>query len=66
MSIVGLFCLGLIFGILAFRKANAALKIIDTYQVAQEKRSMLIFAKVLGIVDLVVWAIILVSRIMIS
>ena len=64
MSIVGLFCFGLIFGILAFRKANAALKVIDTYQVAQEKRSMLMVAKVLGIIDFVVWAIGLVARIM--
>jgi hypothetical protein len=64
MSIVGLFCFGFILGFLAFRKANSALSEITTYQVAEDKRSMLTVAKVLGIVDIIVWAIGLVARIM--
>jgi hypothetical protein len=64
MSIVGLFCFGFILGFLAFRKANSALSEIMTYQVAEDKRSMLTVAKVLGIVDIIVWAIGLVARIM--
>ena len=64
MSIVGLFCLGFILGFLAFRKANSALNDIKTYQVADDKRSMLMVAKVLGIIDIIAWGIGLVARIM--
>jgi hypothetical protein len=64
MSIVGIFCFGFIFGFLAFRKANEALKTIDTYQVAQDKRGMLTAAKVIGIIDIVLWALGLLARIM--
>jgi hypothetical protein len=64
MSIVGLFCFGFILGFLAFRKANSALDEIRLYQVAEDKRSMLTVAKVLGIIDIVAWAIGLVARIM--
>lgn len=64
MSIVGLFCFGFILGFLAFRKANSAIDEINLYQVAQDKRSMLTVAKVLGVIDIVAWAIGLVARIM--
>jgi hypothetical protein len=66
MSIVGLFCLGFILGFLAFRKANSALQTIKTYGVGEEKRSMLMVAKVLGIIDIVAWAIGLVARFALS
>ena len=62
LSIVGLFCLGFILGILAYRKANEALDTISTYGVAQEKRGLATAAKILGIVDIVFWALALVAR----
>jgi hypothetical protein len=55
LSIVGLFCFGFIFGYLAFRKANAALETIAIYEVAQDKKSLAMTAKVLSIVDIVAW-----------
>lgn len=63
MSIIGLFCFGFILGILAFRKANEALETIATYQVAQEKRSIAMAAKILGIVDIVAWVLVIIARI---
>jgi hypothetical protein len=63
MSIIGFFCLGFILGLLAFRKANEGLQIIDIYQVGHEKRGMLMTAKVLSIIDIVMWAIGLLLRI---
>jgi hypothetical protein len=62
LSIVGIFCFGFIFGFLAFRKANEALETIDMYGVAQEKRSLAMTAKVLGILDIVLWAVGLLAR----
>lgn len=63
MSIIGLFCFGFIFGILAFRKANAALENISIYGVAQEKRGLATAAKIIGILDIVLWVLALVARI---
>lgn len=63
LSIIGLFCFGFIFGIIAFRKANEAIETIDVYQVAREKRGLAVFAKVLGIIDIIGWAIVLLGRI---
>jgi hypothetical protein len=62
MAIVGVFCFGFILGFLAFRKANNALEIIKLYQVAQDKQTMATVAKVLGIIDIVGWAVGLVLR----
>ena len=62
LSIVGLFCFGFILGILAFRKANEAIETIDMYEVAQDKRGLAVAAKVLGIIDVIGWAIALLSR----
>lgn len=62
MSIVGLFCFGFIFGILAFRKANEALETIAIYEVAQEKKGIATAAKILGIIDIVFWVLALIAR----
>ena len=66
LSIVGLFCFGFIFGILAFKKANNAIEIIDIYEVAKDSRSLAMGAKILGIFDIVGWVIALVARIVLS
>ena len=66
LSVVGLFCFGFIFGFLAYRKANEALETIAIYEVAQEKRSLAMTAKVIGIIDIVGWIIALVARIALS
>jgi hypothetical protein len=62
MSIVGLFCFGFIFGFLAFRKANEAIETIDIYDVARDKRGLAMTAKVIGIIDIVLWGLGLVLR----
>ncbi len=62
MAIFGIFCFGFILGFLAFRKANEALETIDIYDVAHEKRGLATAAKILGIIDIVLWAIGLVLR----
>lgn len=62
MSIVGLFCFGFILGFLAVRKANEALETIAIYEVAQDKKGMAMAAKILGIIDIVFWALALVAR----
>jgi hypothetical protein len=62
LAIVGVFCFGFIFGFLAYRKANEALETIDIYDVAHDKRGMATAAKILGIIDIVLWAIGLVLR----
>jgi hypothetical protein len=62
LSIVGLFCFGFILGFLAFRKANDVLETIAIYEVAQDKKSIAMTAKVLGIIDIVGWAIALMAR----
>jgi len=66
MSLIGVFCFGFILGILAYRKAEAALETIAIYQVAQEKRSMATAAKILGILDIVLWVLGLVARFALS
>jgi hypothetical protein len=66
LSIVGLFCFGFILGFLAFRKANEALETIAIYEVAQEKRSLAMTAKVLSILDIVGWIVALVARFALS
>jgi hypothetical protein len=63
LSIVGLFCFGFIFGFLAFRKANEAIETIDIYEVARDKRGLAMAAKVLGIIDIVLWGLGLLARI---
>jgi len=66
LSIVGLFCFGFIFGYLAFRKANEALETIAIYEVAQDKRSLAMTAKILGILDIVAWIVGLIARFALS
>lgn len=66
LSIVGLFCFGFILGFLAFRKANEALETIAIYEVAQDKRSLAMTAKVLSIIDIVGWIVALVARFALS
>lgn len=63
LSILGFFCFGFILGILAFRAANRALETIDMYDVAHEKRGLAMTAKVLSIVDIVLWGVGLILRI---
>jgi hypothetical protein len=65
-SIIGIFCFGFIFGFLAFRKANQVIEIIDTYEVAQEKRGLATAAKIIGIIDIALWAVGLVLRVALS
>ena len=55
LSILGVFCFGFIFGLLAFRKANTALETINIYGVAEDKHGMAMTAKVLSIIDIVLW-----------
>ncbi len=62
MAIFGIFCFGFILGFLAYRKANEALETISIYDVAHEKRGLATAAKVIGIIDIVLWAIGLVLR----
>jgi hypothetical protein len=66
MSIIGVFCFGFILGILAFRKANQALETIAIYEVAQDKRSLATAAKIIGILDIVLWVLALVARFALS
>jgi hypothetical protein len=66
LSIVGLFCFGFIFGIIAFKKANNAIELIDIYEVAKDSRSLAMGAKILAIFDIVGWVIALVARIVLS
>ncbi len=66
MAVVGIFCFGLILGVLAVIKANAVLKTIDTTGVGIEKRGMANAARILGIVDIVLWAIAIGARIFAS
>ena len=62
LAILGIFCFGFIFGFLAYRKANEAIETIDIYDVAHEKRGMAAAAKIIGIIDIVLWALALVLR----
>jgi hypothetical protein len=63
LSILGVFCFGFIFGLIAFRKANTALETINIYGVAGDKRGMATTAKVIGIIDIVLWGVGLFVRI---
>jgi hypothetical protein len=63
LSILGVFCFGFIFGLIAFRKANTALETINIYGVAEDKRGMATTAKVLSIIDIVLWGVGLFVRI---
>jgi hypothetical protein len=63
LSILGVFCFGFIFGFLAFRKANTALETINIYGVAEDKRGMAVTAKVIGIIDIVLWGVGLLLRV---
>ena len=62
LSIVGLFCFGFIFGIIAYKKADNAISLIDIYEVAKDSRSLAVGAKVLAIFDIVGWVIALIVR----
>ena len=62
LSIIGLFCCGFIFGFLAFRKANDALETIQIYEVAQDQKGLAMTAKILAIIDMVVWIVGLILR----
>jgi len=62
LSIVGLFCFGFIMGFLAYRKANEALETIAIYDVAHDKHSIAMAAKILGIIDIVGWIAALLAR----
>lgn len=57
MSLLGLVlvCVGFILAVIAFRKASSAIQTMDEYGVAQEKRGMAQAAKVISIIDVVVW-----------
>ena len=55
------FCGGLL-GILAFHRASKATKIIAQYGVMKEKRTMAIALKVLGIFDLITFAIMVLMK----
>jgi hypothetical protein len=63
LSILGVFCFGFLFGILAFRKANTALETINIYGVAEDKRGMATTAKIISIFDIVLWGFGLILRI---
>ena len=63
LSIVGLFCFGFIFGIIAYKKAANAIEIIDIYEVARDSRSLAVGARILAIVDIIGWVIALVARV---
>jgi hypothetical protein len=63
LSILGVFCFGFIFGLIAFRKANTALETINIYGVAEDKRGMAMTAKVISIIDIVLWGVGLFVRI---
>jgi hypothetical protein len=65
-AIVGVFCFGFIFGFLAFRRANQAIEIIDHYDVAKDKRGVAMGAKILGLVDIALWAVGLLLRIFVG
>jgi hypothetical protein len=66
MSIVGLFCFGFIFGIIAYKKADSAISTIDIYEVAKDSRGLAVGAKVLAIFDIIGWVIALIARIFLS
>ena len=66
LSIVGLFCFGFIFGIIAYKKAANALELMDIYEVAKDSRSLAQGARILAIVDIIGWVVVLLARIFLS
>lgn len=62
LSILGIFCFGFILGIIAYKKAENALEIISIYEVAKDSRSLATTAKVLAIVDIVLWVVGILAR----
>ena len=62
LSIVGIFCAGFIFGYLALRRANEVLETIQIYEVAQDKKGLAMTAKILAIIDIVLWIVGLILR----
>jgi hypothetical protein len=62
LSIIGIFCFGFILGYLALRKANEALETIQIYEVAQDKKGLAMTAKILAIIDIVLWIVGLILR----
>lgn len=59
---IGVICFGFILGYLAYRKGSDAMQIIDIYEVSKDKRSLAMAVKIIGIVDIVGWAIGLIVR----
>lgn len=66
LSILGIFCFGFILGIIAYKKAENALEIISIYEVAKDSRGLATAAKVLAIVDIVLWVLGLLARLLLS
>ena len=66
LGAVGVICFGFILGYLAFRKASDAIETIDIYEVAKEKRGLALAAKIIGILDIVGWALGLIARFALS
>lgn len=62
LSIIGFFFAGFIFGYIALKKANEVLETIQIYEVAQDKKSLTMTAKILAIVDIVGWIVGLILR----
>ena len=54
---------GFLFGIIAYKKADNAISLIDIYEVAKDSRSLAVGAKVLAIFDIIGWVIALLVRI---
>ena len=61
-AIIGLICFGIIFGILAYRRANNAREIMKIYGVIPEKSTMATVVLVLGIIDIVGFFVFMGSR----
>jgi len=62
-SIIGFFIGGLIFGTLAFSRANKALDLMQQYNLGHEFAGKLKFAKVMGIIDVILALLIIFGRI---
>lgn len=63
LGIVGLFCFGAILGIIAVIKANGVLSKIASTGVGAESRGTANAARILGIIDIVLWLIIIILRV---
>jgi hypothetical protein len=66
LSIIGFFCAGFILGIIAFKKANEALELINIYDVAHDKKGLAMTAKVLSVIDILAWVLVLILRFTLS